>query len=62
MSPFEELRALEYSQRLRHRVRNVAASEGAPDVAANLWRGAAEGGARASRRNWPERPFGNGPG
>jgi formimidoylglutamate deiminase len=48
VSPFEELRALEYSQRLRHRVRNVAASEGAPDVAANLWRGAAEGGARAS--------------
>jgi formimidoylglutamate deiminase len=48
VSPSDELRALEYSQRLRHRVRNVAASEGAPDVAANLWRGAAEGGARAS--------------
>jgi len=46
VSPFEELRALEYSQRLRHRVRNVAASEEFPDVAANLWRGAAEGGAR----------------
>jgi formimidoylglutamate deiminase len=47
VSPFEELRALEYSQRLRHRVRNVSASEQAPDVAANLWGRAAEGGARA---------------
>lgn len=46
VSPFEELRALEYSQRLRHRVRNVAASEQSPDVAANLWRDAAAGGAR----------------
>jgi formimidoylglutamate deiminase len=47
VSPFEELRALEYSQRLRHRVRNVSASEQAPDVAANLWSQAAAGGARA---------------
>jgi formimidoylglutamate deiminase len=47
VSPFEELRALEESQRLRLRVRNVASSEGDPDVASNLWRGAAEGGARA---------------
>ena len=47
VSPFEELRALEYSQRLRHRMRNLAADEGAPDVAANLWRGAAAGGAQA---------------
>ncbi len=46
-SPFEELRQLEYSQRLRMRLRNVAADEQAPDVAANLWRLAAEGGARA---------------
>ena len=45
VSPFEELRALEYSQRLRHRVRNVSASEQAPDVAANLWSQAARGGA-----------------
>jgi formimidoylglutamate deiminase len=50
VSPFEELRALEYSQRLRQRVRNVAASEEAPDVAANLWRQAAQGGARALRQ------------
>ena len=47
VSPFEELRALEYSQRLRHRVRNVASDEEAPDVPANLWRGAACGGARS---------------
>ena len=48
VSPFEELRALEYSQRLRHRVRNVVADEGAPDVPANLWLGAASGGAQAA--------------
>jgi formimidoylglutamate deiminase len=48
VSPFEELRALEYSQRLRHRVRNVIADEDSPDVAANLWRGAAVGGALAT--------------
>jgi formimidoylglutamate deiminase len=47
VSPFEELRALEVSQRLRLRVRNVAASESSPDVATNLWRAAAEGGAQA---------------
>jgi Cytosine deaminase and related metal-dependent hydrolases len=47
VSPFEELRALEYSQRLRHRVRNVIADEDSPDVAANLWLGAAQGGAQA---------------
>ena len=47
VSPFEELRALEYSQRLRHRVRNVASDEEAPDVPANLWRGASGGGAQA---------------
>jgi len=47
VSPFEELRALEYSQRLRHRARNMVADEAAPDVAANLWLGAAAGGAGA---------------
>jgi formimidoylglutamate deiminase len=46
-SPFEELRALEYSQRLSKRVRNVTASESVPDVAANLWQGACSGGAQA---------------
>jgi formimidoylglutamate deiminase len=48
VSPFEELRALEYSQRLRLRVRNVVSDEEAPDVSANLWLGAAHGGAQAS--------------
>jgi formimidoylglutamate deiminase len=47
VSPFEELRALETSQRLRLRLRNVAADEARPDVAANLWNGAAAGGAQA---------------
>jgi formimidoylglutamate deiminase len=47
VSPFEELRALESTQRLRLRVRNVASTEAAPEVATNLWLGAAEGGARA---------------
>jgi len=47
VSPFDELRALEYSQRLQRRVRNVAADEASPDVAANLWSGAAQGGAQA---------------
>jgi formimidoylglutamate deiminase len=47
VSPFEELRALEYSQRLRLRVRLVASEESSPDVAGNLWRAAAAGGAQA---------------
>jgi formimidoylglutamate deiminase len=47
VSPFEELRALEYSQRLRLRVRVVASREDRPDVAANLWSAAAAGGAQA---------------
>jgi formimidoylglutamate deiminase len=47
VSPFEELRTLEYSQRLQLRVRNVAASQEAPDVATNLWSGACAGGAAA---------------
>jgi formimidoylglutamate deiminase len=48
VSPFEELRALEYSQRLRLRVRNVSSEEDRPDVAANLWSAAARGGAQAT--------------
>jgi len=47
VSPFEELRALETSQRLALGVRNVAATREQPEVAANLWRGAAAGGGRA---------------
>jgi formimidoylglutamate deiminase len=48
VSPLAELRALEYSQRLRMRLRNVSADEAHPDVAANLWTGAAAGGAKAT--------------
>ena len=48
VSPFAQLRALEYSQRLRHRERNIAATMEEPDVASNLWRAAAAGGSRAA--------------
>ena len=47
VDPFAELRALEYSQRLRTRTRNVAATPEQPDVAAHLWSAAAAGGAMA---------------
>lgn len=47
VSPFDELRQLEYSQRLRMRVRVVASEESSPDVGANLWSQAAAGGAQA---------------
>ena len=47
VSPFEELKQLELSQRLQLRVRNVSASPENPDVAANLWHEAAAGGAQA---------------
>lgn len=46
-SPVEELRWLEYGQRLILRRRNIAASEVAPSVGSNLWREAAAGGAQA---------------
>jgi formimidoylglutamate deiminase len=45
VDPAEELKALEYSQRLLHRRRNVAASTGAPHTAARLWSAAASSGA-----------------
>ena len=51
VSPFEELRQLEYSQRLATLNRNVAATGNAPEVASNLWSAAAAGGARALKRN-----------
>ncbi|QDL90545.1 formimidoylglutamate deiminase [Paroceanicella profunda] len=49
-SAAEELRQLEYSQRLRDRQRNVLAAADQPHVAANLWARAARGGARAAGR------------
>jgi formimidoylglutamate deiminase len=46
----EELRSLEYSQRLARKQRNVLASEATPQVADYLWLKAVMGGARASAR------------
>ncbi|APV51558.1 formimidoylglutamate deiminase [Betaproteobacteria bacterium GR16-43] len=46
-SPLEELRALEYSQRLARQIRNVSSSGTQPEVATNLWLGACAGGAQA---------------
>jgi formimidoylglutamate deiminase len=46
VDPAEELKALEYSQRLVHRRRNVAASAAAPHTAARLWSEAARNGAQ----------------
>jgi len=49
-SPVEELRWLEYGQRLRHQRRNVAASSRQRGVGDFLWQGALAGGAQASGR------------
>ncbi|MGH6720433.1 MAG: formimidoylglutamate deiminase, partial [Alphaproteobacteria bacterium] len=50
VSPVEELRWLEYGQRLALRRRNVAASAAAPNVGARLYRLALAGGAQACAR------------
>jgi len=49
-SPVEELRWLEYGQRLQHQRRNVAASARQRRVGDFLWQGALAGGALASGR------------
>jgi formimidoylglutamate deiminase len=49
-SPVEELRWLEYGQRLLHQRRNVAASAAQRRVGDTLWRGALGGGAKATGR------------
>ena len=49
-SPVEELRWLEYGQRLRHQRRNVAVSPSQRRVGDFLWQGALAGGAQASGR------------
>jgi len=49
-NPAEELRWVEYGQRLTLRRRNVAASPAQPSVGTNLWRDAAAGGAQALGR------------
>jgi formimidoylglutamate deiminase len=49
--PAEELRLLEYTQRLAQLARNVAASAARPSVGASLWDAAARGGAQALGRD-----------
>jgi formimidoylglutamate deiminase len=49
-SPIEELRWLEYGQRLQHQRRNIACTPGERHVGDFLWRAALEGGARAAGR------------
>jgi len=48
VSPVEELRWLEYGQRLATRHRNIAVSESSPSVGETLWGDALYGGAQAS--------------
>ncbi len=50
ISPFQELRQLEWSQRLRARRRSVLVSAGASSIGASLWQNAAQGGAQAIGR------------
>ena len=50
VDPAEELRLLEYTQRLALQRRNVLASDAQRQVADRLWLGAVAGGARASGR------------
>jgi formimidoylglutamate deiminase len=50
LSPVEELRWLEYGQRLHTLRRLVAASEAQPHCGARLWRAAQSGGAQALGR------------
>jgi formimidoylglutamate deiminase len=47
IDPAQEMRALEYSQRLTHRARNVLASDTHPSVARRLFGAALAGGAQA---------------
>jgi formimidoylglutamate deiminase len=49
-SPVEELRWLEYGQRLAQQRRNIAASNSQRDVGAFLWQSALAGGAQAAGR------------
>jgi len=49
-SPVEELRWLEYGQRLREQRRNIAVSDARRHVGEFLWQGALQGGAQAAGR------------
>ena len=50
ISPFAELRQLEWSQRIRARRRNVLATAGGATIGTSLWARAARGGAQAVAR------------
>src|SRR5207253_561974 len=50
VSPIEELRWLEYGQRVARRSRNIVAHAGSPHVGENLYRDALVGGAQAAQR------------
>ena len=52
VSPAEELRWLEYQQRLRKRRRGVLAAKTESHVGTRLWRDAAQNGARALASRW----------
>lgn len=51
VDPAEELRLVEYVQRMTHRRRNVSASRGEPHTGARLWNMTARSGARALALN-----------
>lgn len=53
IDPREELRLLEYSQRLALQKRGVSADESHPNPGFNLWAGAAAGGAKAIGQQGP---------
>jgi len=56
IDPAQELRGLEYAQRLGLRARNVLATAARPSTGAALFHGALSGGAQALGRSSPERP------
>jgi formimidoylglutamate deiminase len=58
-SPVEELRWLEYGQRLGQQRRNIAASSAQRDVGTYLWQGALQGGAQAAGRRVGQLASGN---
>jgi formimidoylglutamate deiminase len=58
-SPVEELRWLEYGQRLGQQRRNIAASSAQRDVGTYLWQGALQGGAQAAGRRIGQLASGN---
>ncbi len=54
VSPFEELRSLEYTQRLILQKRAVLSEQNTPSTGLNLWQRAAKGGAQSTNSNLGE--------